>query len=124
MIDVISVLTSGTTGLVFGAAVVMMLTNMCKAGWFGAISRWINGAVDKTVYGKRVLTVAVGLSCLVNALQWATMPAVAGNVWGYLLRVLGCSLIASGGYEYIKTVTRAFPGEEASDDVDKNQRYI
>lgn len=120
MIDIMSILTSGTTGLIFGAAVVMMMTNMCKAGWFGALSRWVNGASDKTAYGKRVLTVAVGLSCLVNALQLAAMPAVDGNVWGYLLRVLGCSLIASGGYEYIKTVTRAFPGEEADPNVGKD----
>ena len=120
MIDVMSILTSGTTGLIFGAAVVMMLVNMCKAGWFGAVSCWINGAVNKTVYVKRVLTVAVGLSCLVNALQWAATPTVDGNVWGYLLRVLVCSLIASGGYEYIKTVTRTFPGEEADPNVGKD----
>ena len=116
MIDMMSILTSGTTGLVFGAAVVMMLTNMCKAGWFGAISRWVNGAVDKTVYGKRVLTVAVGLSCLVNALQLAAMPTVEGNVWGYMLRVIGCSLIASGGYEYVKTIAKNLPGPGGGED--------
>ena len=118
--DLMSVLTSGTTGMVFGAALVMMLTNMCKTGWFGALSRWVNGAVDKIAYGKRVLTVSISLSCLVNALQCAAVPAAGGNIWGYLLRVIGCSLIASGGYEYIKTVTRAFPGEEAGDDVGKD----
>lgn len=30
-----------------------------------------------------------------------------------MLRIIACSLLASGGYEYIKTVTRAFLGEGA-----------
>lgn len=119
MIDLMSILTSGITGMVFGAALVMMLTNLCKAGWLGPISRWVNRADDKMRYGRRVLAVSVCLSCLINALQWAAVPE-AQNVWGYALRVIGCALLASGGYEYVKTVTRTFPREEADSNVGKD----
>ena len=118
MIDIMSVLTSDATGLIFGAALVMMLTNLCKAGWFGAVSRWVNGVDDKMRYGRRVLTISVCLSCLINALQWAAIPE-SQNIWGCILRVIGCSLLASGGYEYVKTVSRPFAGR-GGDDVGKS----
>lgn len=107
MIDIMSILTAGVTGLLFGAVLVMILANMAKAGLFGPISRWIAAAKDKVSYGRRVLLTALCLSSVVSALQWAAIPQEM-NHWIYVLRVLGCALLASGGYEYVKTITKPF----------------
>ena len=107
MIDLMSILTAGVTGLLFGAVLVMILANMAKAGLFGPISRWIAAAKDKVSYSRRVLLTALCLSAVVSATQWAGAPQEM-NVWLYGLRVLGCALLASGGYEYVKTITKPF----------------
>lgn len=109
-IDILTFLTSGTTGMLFGAVLVMILTNLAKSGLFGIASRWINGSRDKVTYGRRVLLVATCLSVVVTAFQWAALSD-GMNIWLYILRVLGCALVASGGYEYVKVVSRPFAGK-------------
>ena len=117
-------LSSGATGMVFAGLMTMIFVNLCKAGWAGAISRWVNASVDKQTYGRRVLIVSVLTALVITAIQWAALNMQQGagamNVWLYLLRVMGCAICASGCYEYIKNVTKTFPDVKGGDaDVDK-----
>ncbi len=105
------ILTTGITGIVCGALLVFIIVNMCKAGWMGKISEWIISAKDDKAYGGRVLTMSVCTSAVINLIQWAAMSAQGDGTsfWMILLRTIACALLASGGYEYIKTIVQNFP---------------
>ena len=119
--DLLEVISTGITGVVFGALTTFVLTNMCKAGWFGALSRWLNRDQVKGKYGGRVLTVSATFATFVNLIQ---MAAIVGqgeyiSFWMLALRVIACALLASGGYEYVKAIIRNVP-KGVEDDAGEN----
>ena len=105
------ILTTGITGIVCGALLVFITVNMCKAGWMGKASRWITSAKDDKAYGGRVLTMSVCTSAVINLIQWAAISSQGEytSFWMILLRTIACALLASGGYEYIKTIVQNLP---------------
>ena len=107
----IEIFTSGITGIVCGALLVFITVNMCKAGWMGKASRWITSAKDDNAYGGRVLTISVCTSAVINLIQWAAISSQGEytSFWMILLRTIACALLASGGYEYIKTIVQNLP---------------
>ena len=109
--EILQILTTGITGIVAACFFVFMTINALKAGWLWGLSKWVT-SVDKVKdggkYGGRILFLGIVFSIAINLIQ-----AVAIGLpieWAMLvLKVIGCSLMATGGYEYIKTIAKNIP---------------
>lgn len=114
MDEITNLLTSGLTSVAVGTVLVYLVVNAAKIGWLGKLSRWLESAKNKKVYGGRVLALSIFASLIINLIQWAAM-AGAETVWTMLLRVITCSFLASGVYEHIKAVSNNLKGEGVDD---------
>lgn len=114
----VEIFTSGITGVACASVLVYLIINIVKRGWLGKLSKWLASAESKEVYGGRILTLSVCTSAVINVIQWAAMAGQGDytTVWMILLRIIACSLLASGGYEYIKTIAKNLPGPEGGED--------
>ena len=108
----VEIFTSGITGVACASVLVYLIINIIKRGWLGKLSRWLASAGSKEAYGGRILTLSVCISAIINLIQWAAMTGQGdyATVWMILLRIIACSLLASGGYEYMKTIAKNLPG--------------
>ena len=113
--ELLTIFTTGITGIVAAVLIVFLAVNALKAGNFGKLSKWVT-SVDKVreggKYGGRVLLVCFCFSILINIIQTFAQTFINPepvNIALVVLNIIGTSLLASGSYEYIKTLAKNLP---------------
>ena len=110
MIDIIQICTNGITGISFAVLLTFIFTNICKSGSLGSLSDWVTYKNDiRENRGERVLFVNLCFSIVLNMLQALAIMAIGDSISRsmVILRILASAMLASGGYEYIKTISNS-----------------